>query len=90
MNAIAALLERAKAQVATIADATSDTSPAPPIEAFPEGAWVEFAFAGDSTFGRVEFVEIDGDMEWIHWRDGFGHAHASPPSSLICHWRPTK
>ncbi len=86
MNAIAALLERAKAQVAELPEAAADTLAAPAIEAFPEGAWVELVFANDSTFGRVEFV--DGD--WVHWRDGFGHAHASPRVALTVHWRPTR
>lgn len=85
MNAIASLLERAKAlAIAETIDDVADVPPAPAPPAqetddpWPAGAWVELAIAGMSTFGRVAFVD-DG---WVHWTALDGYAHASRPDAL--------
>lgn len=78
---IAALLERAKAAVATLPDSTAETTVAAPSsdDPWPAGAWVELAIAGVlPTFGRVAFVD-DG---WVHWTALDGCAHASRPDAL--------
>lgn len=71
MSAIAALLERAKAEVA------EQTATPSPVDPWPLGAFVERTIL-DPLQGRVAFVE-DG---WVYWAAEDGHVHASRPDVL--------
>lgn len=86
VNAIASLLERAKAQA--IAETIDDVAGVPPAspalaletnDPWPAGAWVELVLDGiPPTFGRVGFVD-DG---WVHWTAMNGSSHASRADAL--------
>lgn len=95
MNAIASLLERAKAQVADdrwpcgcvapvhepdCPKRWEGLEPAPSVDdPWPVGAWVELTVDGAPS----TFGRVDFvDDGWVHWTALDGYAHASRPDAL--------